>query len=206
MTPETDREYYQAIFLETATQYYVAGRFAAIHHLFPVSGNLLHHAVEMYLKGVLANNYTLREMFTSFRHDLTKLWDEFKKIFTDSDLSQFDSVIENLNRFERIRYPDKLVVEGMSGQFARFRNDFINSASDNNPTTPAYNLVLEEIDDLVKFIFQCSKLNPLFCFQALSDEARRFLLLHNAHSFPQASNPNPEVAERISGSSSTDYI
>ena len=33
-----------------ATPYYVAGRLAARVGLVPVYGNLLHHAVEMYLK------------------------------------------------------------------------------------------------------------------------------------------------------------
>ena len=33
------------------TQYYVAGRYAALVWLIPVAGNLLHHAIEMYLKG-----------------------------------------------------------------------------------------------------------------------------------------------------------
>jgi hypothetical protein len=193
MTTGTDQEYAQAIFLETATQYYVAGRFSAIHHLFPVSGNLLHHAVEMYLKGSLAKHYSLREMFNPFRHDLIKLWAEFKKKFTTSDLPEFDSVIENLNRFERIRYPDNLVLEGMSAQFARFRSGFVRSADGNSPTTPTYDLVMEEIDDLIKVIFQRSKLNPMACFEPLSDEARHFLSLHNTHSFPQASSPNTEA-------------
>ena len=184
MTSVTDWEHSRTIFVETATQYYIAGRFSAIHHLFPVSGNLLHHAVEMYLKGLLAKKYTLKEL-KGFRHNLFKPWEETEKIFTDSDLSQFDSVIDKLHRFERIRYPDNLIVEGMSGQFARFRNDFVKSGDGNNPTTPVYNLVMEEIDDLVKVIFQLSKMNPLFYFEGLSDEARHFLLLHNAHSFPQ---------------------
>jgi hypothetical protein len=41
-------------FIATGTQYYVAGRYAVIAGLMPVAGNLLHHAIEMCLKGALS--------------------------------------------------------------------------------------------------------------------------------------------------------
>ena len=43
-------------FFATAGQYYVVGRFAAFAGLIPITGNLLHHAVEMFLKGGLSKN------------------------------------------------------------------------------------------------------------------------------------------------------
>jgi hypothetical protein len=42
------------IFFSSASQYYVAGRFAVFVALNPVAANLMHHAVEMYLKGARA--------------------------------------------------------------------------------------------------------------------------------------------------------
>ena len=194
MNGEIDTERVQIEFIRSAIHYFIAGRFSAIAHLFPVSGNLLHHAIEMLLKGVLAKNHTLNQL-AGFRHDLVSIWAAFKKVFTYSDLSQFDSVIEKLHRFERIRYPDKLLVEGMSAQFARFRDDFVKSENGNNPKTQVYNLVMEEIDDLVTAIFTLSKMNPLFYCESLSDEARHFLLRHNAHSFLQTNNPSLTATE-----------
>lgn len=38
---------------EYAAQYYVAGRLTARAELIPIYGNLLHHAVEMFLKAAL---------------------------------------------------------------------------------------------------------------------------------------------------------
>ena len=41
-------------FFRTAGQYYVAGRYAAFAGFIPVTGNLLHHAIELFLKGGLS--------------------------------------------------------------------------------------------------------------------------------------------------------
>jgi hypothetical protein len=43
-----------AAFFDRSIQYYAAGRFAFHSGLTPVAGNLLHHAVEMCLKGALS--------------------------------------------------------------------------------------------------------------------------------------------------------
>jgi hypothetical protein len=40
-------------FFSSAAQYYVAGRFGVFAALNPVAANLMHHAIEMYLKGAL---------------------------------------------------------------------------------------------------------------------------------------------------------
>jgi hypothetical protein len=42
------------IFMETGSQYYTTARFAMHAQCMPVCGNLFHHAVEMLLKGGLA--------------------------------------------------------------------------------------------------------------------------------------------------------
>ena len=43
----------QAEYFKIATDYYIAGRYAYFSALIPTAGNLLHHAVELYLKGYL---------------------------------------------------------------------------------------------------------------------------------------------------------
>src|SRR2546423_12356690 len=42
------------LFISTGMDYYVAGRYAVFAGLNPTAANLLHHAVEMALKGALA--------------------------------------------------------------------------------------------------------------------------------------------------------
>jgi hypothetical protein len=47
------------------SQYYIAGRFLTLAQTIPVAGNLLHHAIEMCLKGALTQSHTL-EKLTSY--------------------------------------------------------------------------------------------------------------------------------------------
>jgi hypothetical protein len=95
----SDRE--RERFFSTACDYYIAGRFAAFAGLNPVVGNLLHHAIEMYLKGALAKTKSLRELDKGFKHDLPKLWEAFKDQTNDAALKRFDATIAELHRFER---------------------------------------------------------------------------------------------------------
>ncbi len=46
-------------FFSAGTQYYVSGRFAVFAGLPTVSGNLLHRAVEMFLRGGLSTKKSL---------------------------------------------------------------------------------------------------------------------------------------------------
>jgi hypothetical protein len=91
-----------------ATQYYVAGRSAARAGLVPVYGNLLHHAVELYLKTALAGVVTPKEMKDNFGHDLEKLWARFKAKEAAPALDRFDATIRALHEFEELRYPDMI--------------------------------------------------------------------------------------------------
>src|SRR5882757_8871087 len=77
------------IFFSSASQYYVAGRFAVHAGLNPVAANLMHHAVEMYLKGALLKSKakTLKELKDKFGHSLPKCWDAFKAQVNDPGLS-----------------------------------------------------------------------------------------------------------------------
>ena len=68
-------------------------------------GNLLHHAVEMYLKGGLSKTKTLGEL-KKFSHNLPGAWAKFKAQFKDPALVQFDGVVTALHTFEELRYPD----------------------------------------------------------------------------------------------------
>lgn len=98
-------------FFDFATQYYLAGRFAVCAGLNPVAVILLHHAVEMYLKGCLVDKLSLADM-KNLGHDLVKLCERLKTTSGDSSLDRFSNTISMLNRFEEIRYPDPMFSNG----------------------------------------------------------------------------------------------
>jgi hypothetical protein len=113
-TPALDTEWVRLDFYRYGFQYYVAGRFAVIAQLLPVAANLLHHAIEMLLKGELV--HLEEKQRRDMGHDLTKLWPAYKKrMAAENTLVSFDAIIETLNKFEEIRYPDK--VTGMMCKF-----------------------------------------------------------------------------------------
>ena len=84
------------LYFGAATQYYVVGRYAVFSNLTPVAGDLLHHAVEMALKGHLASSRSASDL-KGPKHSLTKLWRAFKKSLPMADLKKYDIVIA---RFE----------------------------------------------------------------------------------------------------------
>jgi hypothetical protein len=74
----------------------------------------------------------------------------------------FDKVIEELNKFESIRYPDALLAKGATMMFDVIRWDGAESALSQSGSTsqPHYRLCLEEIDELVGEIFRIASRNP----------------------------------------------
>ena len=109
---EGKEERFRHIFYDCGMQYYVAARFAARAGLVPIHGNLFHHAIEMCLKAALVGTLTIAKM-RQIGHHLPVLWDRFKEKETDPSLARFDPTIQALDEFESIRYPNKIVDEGM---------------------------------------------------------------------------------------------
>src|SRR5215472_12548869 len=144
-------------FFATAGQYYVAGRFAAFAGLAPITGNLLHHAVEMFLKGGLSKKGLSLAALKKLSHNLPNIWTKFKTTFDDPALDQFDDAIRSLHRFEDIRYPDLIVAKGMLAA--------INITSplplpNSSPSEPKYELCVQDIDALVGELFRTVSANP----------------------------------------------
>ena len=108
-TPHQDAWMY---LFQTGMQYYIAGRAAARGRLIPVAGNLLHHGVEMLLKGELSKTLPLEEIKKQYGHLLVKTWSTFKAMHSGQDLSGFDQLIVDLDHFEKIRYPDEYLKHG----------------------------------------------------------------------------------------------
>ena len=106
------------IFIVSAMHYYTAGRYAVFAVLNPTAANLLHHAVEMSLKGALSKNGMSLCELERLRHNLPGIW----RVFTETyqvDLANFDTMIVDLHRYEDIRYPDLIVTQGMVSEITR---------------------------------------------------------------------------------------
>jgi hypothetical protein len=167
-------------FARLATQYYVSGRFAALSHCVPVAGNLLHHALEMFLKCVLVKTLSLKEL-KGIGHNLSTLWGRFAQAYPDPALSSLDASVAELERFERLRYPDTVVLEGMQVSFVLFREQFAPLPAG---PQPPYHLVLEDVDHIAQAAAKASGLYRVAFVAGLSPQAIQFLELHNLHPLP----------------------
>jgi hypothetical protein len=154
--PRTDYHFYTM-----GMQYYAAGRFGALHQLTPVTGNLLHHAVEMILKGKLAHHHSLADLKDrkKFGHDLGKCWAGFKAVFPAEPLASHDDVINMLNEFEDLRYPDDLLRLG-----AHISIGFVTRSNMGGPgptvVEPGYQLSITDLDALMNSVFKLCGINP----------------------------------------------
>ena len=160
-------------YFRLATQYYVTGRFASLVFLMPVAGNLFHHAVELYAKGVLSRAVTEQQL-KALGHRLPDIWLQFKAQVKNSELDQFDSVITRLNDFETIRYPEQLVVKGAELIVQPRAFPRTKSIHPKSVPVPRYEIVLEEIDSLIDAVFAAAKVNPEFHLAGLSRDAKEF--------------------------------
>ncbi len=162
-------------FLSLAVQYYIAARSAALSGLMPVSGNIYHHAIEMFLKAQLSKKRTLKQLKKGFRdHNLSTLWQAFKDEFPQADLEKFDDTIVKLNHFENIRYPDKLIADGAQMMLG-WRKGFLSADS----KVPKYEIVIEDIDRLIAIIFEICSVNPIFFMAGMNEYARESITQKN---------------------------
>jgi hypothetical protein len=178
------------LFFTNGCQYYVAGRYAAFAGFASTVGNVLHHAIEHFLKGGLSKTKSLPEL-KQLGHNLPRIWEVFKTQVNDPALAQFDGVIATLHEFEEIRYPDPIVAGGMQCtiDITKARRDAVKAIRDalspaSTPTlsVPEYELCLEEIDELVAGLFVAASRDPKVYFQMMmhKPEAKQYLVKDNA--------------------------
>jgi len=167
-------------FLRLALQYYIAGRSACFAYSMPVAGNLLHHAVEMVLKHLLAEKgVTESELHYKFRHDLKKLWRTTKHALADASLTTYDPVIRIIARMYDVRYPRRSYSFQMS----------IRKEPTRPPTGSAakglrhYHLSLEEADELMTALLTRSTTTEWISGRLASGDAKSQYLRENFHSF-----------------------
>jgi Protein of unknown function (DUF2934) len=168
-------------YFSLAVQYYVAGRFAVHSGLNPVAGNLLHHAIELALKGGLARATSSEDLKKKYMHSLSPLWRDFKLSVSDPRLDRLDRTVGELDQFETIRYPEHVEQYGMFASITPTRRDQDAKAPTRLPSTvPRYKLYLPEIDELLDAVFAGASINPEFFKGEIKSEAADFLARDNA--------------------------
>jgi hypothetical protein len=170
---DTDR--IRVEFFHLAFQYFIAARFAASARLMPVVGTLFHHAIEMFLKGELCMHLSERQR-RKISHRLTVLWRAFKDQMADRSLDTFDALIEDLDKFEDIRFPENIVSRGMTctiGFGTRTPPEFLDARR------PRYELFVGEIDALVRAILDKCNVNPSFFTAGYGKDTQTYLRRRN---------------------------
>jgi hypothetical protein len=165
-------------FFTVALEYYVTGRGAARSWCIQIAGNLFHHAVEMLIKGQLARSLSLDDLKKQFGHSLPKCWAAFKGQFPGEDLSEFDPMIAALDKFETIRYPDKVVDLGAAINIGFGRGQPGTTYSMQNPV-PDYQMGIGDVDAFFGRLFPLCRMNPAAYLGFLSEYGKESLLKFN---------------------------
>ncbi len=148
-------------FYKIALEYYVGGRAALLSGNSLITGNLLHHGVEMLLKGQLSKTVPLKHLKDQkkFGHKLSNLWPAFKGTFPSGDLTEFDTMIDELDKFEKIRYPDEILAHGASIAVGFGRGQPATSKGPGR-TEPAYQIGVGDVDAFFARLLPLCGLNP----------------------------------------------
>jgi hypothetical protein len=102
-------------------------------------------------------------------------WNALKIEFPSSVLCQFDTTIADIEEFEEIRYPDKVLKHG-----AQMLVGWGSTPAQVSPSTlPLYRLNAGDVDRLVGEIFRVSTRNPLFFTAGLKRDVREMLARDN---------------------------
>jgi hypothetical protein len=167
-------------FFKIALEYYVNGRAAALSGCLFTTGNLLHHAVEMMLKGELSKTTSLDDLANpkKFGHWLPKCWNGIKALFPTVDLTEFDAMIQGLDKFEQIRYPDKLLSHGASIGIGFGRGRVIQNIKIDHPV-PEYQVGIGDVDAFFARGMNLCHMNPVAYFSFLTEQGREILKKYN---------------------------
>ena len=168
---EIGPDLYKMHAFRVALQYYGTGRYAVACNFTPVSANLLHHAVELCLKGCLAPMLGVTAV-RSFGHDIRKLWKVFRQNFRDQNLATFDQLIQELHNFEQIRYPESLIKGG--GTFSVGFPSGARNVQLMGTKLPQDNLSVEDVDRLINQFFALTNLNPEFYSELRQEHAATY--------------------------------
>jgi hypothetical protein len=159
-------------------EYYLSARFSFLSKLHYIAGNLFHHAVEMFIKSGLINRYSINEL-KNMKHNLIKLWDIFiKEHGIIKDMSWENVIIRELDKFEKIRYPDFRCTYGMEFHFTPkdLDNDY---GSSGEIELPRFVLSLAQMDKLIIFLVDNCRINTKVLISHVLVESLHYLKYEN---------------------------
>jgi hypothetical protein len=172
------------LMFKVALEYYVNGRAAYFLGCVFTTGNLFHHAVEMMLKGELSKTISFQDLADKkkFGHSLPKCWTAFKNLFSRVDLTEFDPMIPELDKFEQIRYPDNLLKYGGSASIGfDLGRGFVIPTLPGAPPFSKYQLGVGDVDAFfARAMPLCDLLAPTW-LGSLPQQSQEMLLRDNGH-------------------------
>jgi len=168
-SPTSETELMRHHCFEYGMEYYAAGRSAFFAQLSIIAANTFHHAIEFFLKALLYRHTAERG------HNLEVLWRAFRTHASDPQLSEFDGVIVELNKFENIRYPDNAAK--YYGSMAILLSPTRASRGTAEGAGEIFQLCLEDVDRLVMVIFTAARRYPRL--GRLSHEAKAIMRRDN---------------------------
>ncbi|HEV3079047.1 MAG TPA: hypothetical protein VGY66_04685 [Gemmataceae bacterium] len=113
-----------------------------------------------------------------FGHWLPKCWTAFKALFPSEDLTEFDPMVAELDKFEKIRYPDHLLAKGASIGFGFGRGRVIQNMKIARPV-PEYQMGIGDVDAFFARAIRLCHMNPQPYFSFLTETGREMLLKYN---------------------------
>ena len=145
-------------YFDMGLQYHVAARFLLLEVGHSVSGKQAHHAIEMYLKGLLCPTTTELERM-KLGHNLPTIWAMTKPLLAQPVPDLFDTVVETLEQFEKIRYPERIFRKGALMQIGweRFAGPVL--VDGRQLRAPRYELFMNEVDALADHLLNHSNVN-----------------------------------------------
>lgn len=172
----TDR--LKQMYFDLGVQYYAAGRCGVASWWNPVAANLMHHAVEMFLKGGLCPHITEADR-RNLGHNLSRIWEAFKAQYDPAGkLKHFDAFIAGLHKYEEVRYPENALRDGMGSYFQFGKQTTPISSSGAAASVPEYQLFVGEADAMVKAICEASSINAKVFVDKYQQEPGKTYLRH----------------------------
>jgi HEPN domain-containing protein len=151
-------------FTRRGFEYYIAARFCFLSRFGDIAGILVHHAVEMFLKGGLSKFKNYKEIKKN-GHCLTKLWLEYLELSgkneKDESVMEITNQVSSIDSFENLRYPDFELIEGTIKTFEINPSTSIRIL-DEDQYTNKFTLNLYAIDSLIIGLLESIVINPLF--------------------------------------------
>lgn len=165
-------------FFKMGLQYHIAARFLLLEMGESVAGIQAHHAIEMYLKGLLCPT-TTEDDRTQLGHSLTAMWARAKTAMADSGPASFDAVVATLQQFEKIRYPERVFRKGAVMQVGWERAGGPVLVEGRQSRAPRYELFMNEVDALADHILDHANVSAAWLRQGLRDKAWQYLTERN---------------------------